>query len=107
MPGRRYYTVVYAPVTRDHLRSIRRRDQVLIKSALELHLFDEPTKETANRKPLGPTTELDAQWELRCGPYNRFRVFYSLDQQRHQVHVVAIGVKRGNRLKIGREEVTL
>jgi hypothetical protein len=79
----------------------------IIKAAIEANLFDEPTKKTSNRRPLSPTTELEAEWELRCGSNNHFRVFYSVDEQLRQVHVVAIGVKRGNRLRIGREEVSL
>jgi mRNA-degrading endonuclease RelE of RelBE toxin-antitoxin system len=107
MARRPPYSVDYAPIVRDQIRGIRRRDFAFIKEAIEANLFDEPDTETANRKPLAPTTELEAEWELRCGPNNRFRVFYSVDQQRRQVHIVAIGVKRGNRLKIGRNEVSL
>jgi len=107
MVRHRPYSVLYAPVTRGHVRAIRRRDLAAVKSAIEANLFDEPTKETANRRPLSPTTELEAEWELRCGPNNRFRVFYSVDEQLRQVYVVAIGVKRGSRLKVGREEVSL
>ena len=107
MARRGSFSVFYAPVTRDHLRGMRRRDLAIVKTAIEANLFDEPTKETANRRPLSPTTELEAQWELRCGPNNRLRVFYSVDDRSRRVHIVAIGVKRGNRLKIGREEVSL
>src|SRR3990170_2426421 len=107
MVRRGSFSVSYAPVTRDHLRGIRRRDLATIKAAIEANLFDEPTKETSNRRPLSPTTELEAEWELRCGSNNHFRVFYSVDEQLRQVYVVAIGVKRGSRLKVGREEVSL
>ena len=107
MARRGSFSVFYAPVTRDHLRAMRRRDLAIVKAAIEANLFDEPTKETANRRPLSPTTELEAQWELRCGPNNRLRDFYSVDEQSCRVHVVAIGVKRGSQLKIGREEVSL
>ena len=107
MARRGSFAVFYAPVTRDHLRAMRRRDLAIVKAAIEANLFDEPTRETANRRPLSPTTELEAQWELRCGPNNRLRVFYSVDEKSRQVHVVAIGAKRGNQLRIGREEVSL
>jgi len=107
MARRLAFSIVYAPMVRDHLRAIRRRDLAIIKAAIEASLSDEPTRETANRMPLSPATELEADWELRCGPSNRFRVFYSVDEQARRVHVVAVGVKRGNRLKIGREEVSL
>jgi hypothetical protein len=107
MVRRGSFAVSYAPVARDHLRGIRRRDLAIIRVAIEANLFDEPTKETANRRPLSPTTELEAEWELRCGPNNHVRIFYSVDERLRQVHIVAIGVKRGNRLRIGREEVSL
>src|SRR3989304_2329815 len=107
MARRGSFSVFYAPVTRDHLRAMRRRDLAIDKAAIEANLFDEPTRGTASRRPLSPTTELEAEWELRCGPNNRFRVFYSVDEQSRQVHVVAIGVKRGSRLKVGREEGSL
>jgi len=107
MARRGIFSVFYAPVTRNHIRAIRRRDFAIVKAAIEANLFDEPTKETANRRPMSPTTELEADWELRCGPSNRFRVFYSVDERLRQVQIAAIGVKRGYRLKIGREEVSL
>jgi hypothetical protein len=45
-----------------------------------------------------------ATWELRCGPRNRFRVFYEVDSAAHEVQVLAVGVKDRNRLLIGGEE---
>jgi len=51
--------------------------------------------------------ELGADWEIRFGPDNRFRVFYLVEQESRQVFILAIGVKRGNRLIIGREEISL
>jgi hypothetical protein len=47
----------------------------------------------------------EAEWELRLGPRNRFRVFYEVDREQGQVRVLAIGVKERNRLFIGGEEV--
>jgi hypothetical protein len=48
----------------------------------------------------------EAEWELRFGPHNRFRVFYRVDRQRKVVRILAIGVKRRERLWIGGEEIT-
>lgn len=107
MPRRRPYAIFYAPVVRDHLRSIPRRHFALIRKQIEAHRGYEPDSEAANRKLLSPTSELEAEWELRFGPGNRFRVFYSVQRERREVYVVAIGIKRGNRLLIGREEVRL
>ena len=60
---------------------------------------------TRNRKPLedlpGPC---GSTWELRCGPNNRFRVFYEVFQGENAVWVLAIGLKERNRLFIEGEE---
>jgi mRNA-degrading endonuclease RelE of RelBE toxin-antitoxin system len=48
-----------------------------------------------------------AQWELRCGPNNRFRIFYTADQERREVVILAIGEKQGSCLMLGSEEVVL
>jgi len=45
-----------------------------------------------------------ACWELRCGPNNRFRIFYDVDAVAHEVRVLAVAVKDRNRLLIGEEE---
>jgi hypothetical protein len=63
--------------------------------------------ETKNRKPLTKPVEFEAEWELRFGPDNRFRVFYQTDMEHSKVLVLAIGVKKGNRLWIGEKEVKL
>jgi mRNA-degrading endonuclease RelE of RelBE toxin-antitoxin system len=41
---------------------------------------------------------------MRCGPDNRFRVFYDVDSGQRVVNILAIGVKQGSRLTIGGEE---
>jgi hypothetical protein len=46
-----------------------------------------------------------AEWELRLGPDNRFRVFYQVNADSREVRVLAVGVKDRNRLWIGGEEV--
>jgi hypothetical protein len=48
-----------------------------------------------------------AEWELRFGPSNRFRVFYQIDRDSREVRIVAVGVKDRNHLFVGGEEVTL
>jgi hypothetical protein len=60
--------------------------------------------ETRNRKPLDQPAPFEASWELRCGPDNRFRVFYDVDAESQTVLVLAIGVNERNRLLIGGEE---
>ena len=45
-----------------------------------------------------------ATWELRCGPDNRFRVFYEVASDAQEVRILAIGVKDRNRLSVGGKE---
>jgi hypothetical protein len=66
--------------------------------------YNAPDKPTRNRKPLAPPGALDAAWELRLGPKNRFRVFYEFDQAKRVVSILAIGVKQASRLVVGGEE---
>ena len=60
--------------------------------------------ETRNRKPMDQPSPFEASWELRCGPGNRFRVFYDVDSASQEVRVLAVGVKDRSRLLIGGEE---
>jgi hypothetical protein len=76
----------------------------LLRRTIKEQLTFTPTDETRNRKPLDQPAPLDASWELRCGPDNRFRVFYDVDAESQQVHVLAIGMKDRDRLLIGGEE---
>ena len=101
------FEILYDPDVKRHLQFIDRKYYPLIRKAIEEQLTYEPEVETRNRKPLVPTAELDADWELRFGPDNRFRVFYHVDLEHRAVQVTAIGVKKGNTLAIGGEEIEL
>jgi len=79
----------------------------LIRQKIEEQLTYEPDVATRNRKPVRPPAAFNAEWELRLGPNNRFRVFYQIDQEQREVRIVAVGVKQRNRLFVGGEEVTL
>lgn len=50
--------------------------------------------------------EFGADWELRLGPANRFRIFYQVETDNRRVRVLAIGEKDRSRLFIGGEEYT-
>ena len=65
----------------------------------------QPDVETRNRKPLNRPTSFGAEWELRFGPNNRFRVFYQLDEAERTALILAIGVKERDRLFIGGKEI--
>jgi mRNA-degrading endonuclease RelE of RelBE toxin-antitoxin system len=107
MVRRQPYALVYAPEVKWHLRAIERQYYSLIRETLEEQLPFEPDAETRNRKPLRQPAAFEAQWELRFGPDNRFRVFYEIDRENRTVYILAIGVKERDRLCIGREEVKL
>jgi hypothetical protein len=101
------FTLLYAPVVHDHLAAIDPKYDSLIREKTEEQLTYEPDVETRNRKPVRPPAAFHAEWELRFGPNNRFRVFYQIDHESREVRIVAIGVKDRNRLMVGGEEVTL
>ena len=63
-----------------------------------------PEQVTRNRKPLEQPAPFGATWELRFGPGNRFRVFYEVESNTQVIHVLAIGIKERNKLRIGGEE---
>ena len=60
--------------------------------------------ETRNRKPLKRPIAFGADWELRLGPDNRFRVFYQVNAEYRQVRILAVGIKVRNQLFVGEEE---
>lgn len=105
MAGRRPFALVYDPNVKEHLGAIGPRHYSLIRRTIEAQLLFEPDVETRNRKPLQRPVDFEATWELRLGLQNRFRVFYDIDHENQRVEILAIGVKVGNRLTIGKKEV--
>jgi hypothetical protein len=104
---RQPYTLVYARATVEHLRAIELKYHSLIRAAIEEQLQFEPDRETRNRKLLEQPTSIEADWEIRFGPDNRFRVFYTVNSEDREVEILAIGVKDRNRLFIGGEETRI
>jgi mRNA-degrading endonuclease RelE of RelBE toxin-antitoxin system len=107
VPKKLPFTLVYAPVVAEHISAIDPKYDSLIHEKIEEQLLYEPDRETRNRKPVEQPAAFQAEWEIRFGPHNRFRVFYQIDHDQRAVRVVAIGVKDRNRLLIGGQEVTL
>jgi mRNA-degrading endonuclease RelE of RelBE toxin-antitoxin system len=101
--AREPYTIIYADATVGHLRAIELKYRSLIRAAIEEQLRYEPDREARNRKSLKPPTSLGADWEIRFGPDNRFRVFYTIHPEDRHVEILAIGEKEKNRLFIGGE----
>ena len=104
MAKKRPYTLVYADEVKDHLRAIEAKYHSGIQTEIETQLLRAPDVETRNRKPLKRPIAFGADWELRLGPDNRFRVFYQVNAESREVRVLAVGVKDRNRLLIGGEE---
>jgi mRNA-degrading endonuclease RelE of RelBE toxin-antitoxin system len=105
--SKRSFELVYDSQVARHLARIERKYHSLIRRAIEKQLSYEPEVETRNRKPLRQPTELGTTWEIRFGPNSRFRVFYETVRANHEVYILAIGVKVGNRLFVGEEEFEL
>ena len=104
MAKKRPFKLLYAPTIKQHLQVIERKYRAQIRSEIETQLLFEPDRETRNRKPLERPIVPGAEWELRLGPNNRFRVFYQVVAQRREVRILAIGIKDRNRLVIPGED---
>lgn len=98
------YTLIYASNASDQFASIDRKFHRLIEKVILEQLTYTPLAETRNRKMLEQPAPFGAAWELRCGPGNRFRVFYRVDEEQKAVRILAIGVKNRDRLLFGDEE---
>src|SRR5207253_6657404 len=83
------FALVYADDVKQHLRAIETKYHSLIESEVETQLRFEPDVETRNRKPLQPMAS-GAQWGLRLGPGNAFRVFYQVNEDSREVRVLAV-----------------
>ena len=99
------FALTYAPEAIDHLDAIDLKHHRALRRAIEEGLGWNPLEPTRNRKPLEQPAPFSATWELRCGPMNRFRVFYEVDAVERTVSVLAIGVKVGSRLFVAGKEV--
>ena len=100
------YQIIYTANAREHIRYVEKKYRSLIRSEIEKKLVNEPQVITRNRKLLGQSWVFGT-WELRCGPENRFRIFYDVNDDTSVVFITAIGIKRRNRLYIGHQEVQL
>jgi mRNA-degrading endonuclease RelE of RelBE toxin-antitoxin system len=107
MARRDSYTLVFARGVTKHLKSIDAKYDSLIREKIEEQLLFQPNVETKNRKPLRQPAPFGAEWEIRFGPNNRFRVLYDIDEEERTVQILAIGEKEGNHLIVAGEEMEL
>ena len=99
------YSLLYAPEVHPHVKAVERRYLRLLEETIKAQLSFTPDQRTRNKKPLEETPgPFGATWELRCGPGNRFRVFYEIVLDRREVWILAIGVKERERLHFAGKE---
>ncbi|MEX0612919.1 MAG: hypothetical protein WD738_08940 [Pirellulales bacterium] len=76
---------------------------MIVFDSVEKQLPHEPTAETRNRKRMRPNPI--APWELRVG---NLRVYYDIAEEPEKLlTVLAVGVKKVNRILIGGKEIEL
>lgn len=93
------YAIEFTAEAEDHFKRLTARQRATLVDRIERQLLHEPGVETRNRKPMRPNPL--APWELRVGA---LRVYYETnDDPAKVVTVRAIGVKSGNRVRIGDE----
>lgn len=107
MARRARFEIVFDVLALDHMAAIDRKYDSVIRTTIETQLTYEPDLATRNRKPLLRETAIGATWELRCGPDNRFRVFYDVHREERLVVVLAMARKVGNQLFVGKERFEL
>jgi mRNA-degrading endonuclease RelE of RelBE toxin-antitoxin system len=96
------YRIEYSPETSNHFRFLTTRQRSIVFDAIDEQLTYEPTVEIRNRKRMRPNPL--ASWELRIGD---LRVYYDVMDSPPTVIILAIGIKRGNRVYISGEGVDL
>ena len=95
------YRIQFAESAEKHFAQLTARQQAIVLAAVKAQLQHEAVWETRNRKRLRPNPL--APWELRVGA---LRVFYEVDAgEADLVNVLAIGIKRGNRLIVAGKEI--
>lgn len=95
------YRIEYASTAERHLRGLSARERRVVLNTVEQQLSFEAAVETRHRKRRRPNPR--APWELRIGD---LRVYYDVEETPERVvQVLAVGVKRRNRVFIAGEEV--
>jgi len=98
------YEIEYLDDAIDHIRHFPADRRGAIMDQLERRLTHEPTVQTRHRKPMDPDRRMYiAPWELRLG---EVRVYYAVEEEPEpKVLIVAVGVKKRDRLFIGGKEI--
>ncbi len=97
------YRIRFAESAEEHFAQLKAPQRALLLDAVKVQLRYEPLRETRNKKQLRPNPL--APWELRIGS---LRVFYEVDAREPDfVNLLAIGIKKGNRLIIAGKEIRI
>ena len=104
MSRRLVFEVIFDVLALDHMEAIESKYHSLIRRTVVKQLISEPDTPTRNRKPLLREAAIGAAWEVRCGPGNRFRIFYDVHRDQRLVVVLAIARKVRNQLFVGKEK---
>jgi mRNA-degrading endonuclease RelE of RelBE toxin-antitoxin system len=97
------FRIRFTQSAEDHFAQLPARQQAIVIDSAKVQLKNEPLRETRNRKQLRPNPL--APWELRVG---FLRVFYEVDAlESDLVNILAIGVKKGNRLIVSGKEIEI
>jgi len=104
---RKKWTVTFDEKVVEHTKDFQLSQLRLLRHEIHVQLSFQPDVETQQRKPLSRPNVFGEAWELRCGPENKFRVFYRMSSAVKHVKILAIGVKLKGILYIGDKEIEL
>jgi mRNA-degrading endonuclease RelE of RelBE toxin-antitoxin system len=96
------FQIDFTPEASDDLQSFRKFDQQRIIAEIENQLAEGADQETRHRKLLRPNPF--ARVGIAC---RDFRVFYNVNEDELRVTILAIGIKKGNKLFVHGEEFEL
>lgn len=95
------YRIEYDPATAEHFSVLSAGDEARVLDGVLRQLSHQPSVETRNRKRMRPNPV--APFELRI---SQLRVYYEVIEGPDPVVTVrAVGLKLGNRVRIGKEWV--
>jgi mRNA-degrading endonuclease RelE of RelBE toxin-antitoxin system len=104
MAKRPRFTLAFGPQALEHLNQLEPKYEKLLRRLLKEQLRHTPLGRTKNRKPLRQPAPFGASWELRCGPRNRFRILYEVDEESLVVLIQAVGVKEREQFRFAGKE---
>ena len=97
------YRIQFTESAEQQFAELTARQQTIVLNAIKVQLRYEPLRETRNRKKLRPNPL--APWELRVG---FLRVFYEVETlESDLLNILAIGIKKGNRLIVSGKEIQI